>query len=196
MFDSQQNLVGGGDIRTVVIDPPWNERGGGESTRGAQAHYDLLPTSEIPSVIMSAEPWKRLGPDVHLYLWATSNFLEDAMWVMDRLGFRYVTSLPWVKVDGDGDLQVGLGQYFRHCHEWLLFGVQGDYMPTEGQDPTAILAPRREHSEKPDEAYELIRRNSPPKRLNMFARAARPGFEAWGDEAPGQHAIDCGNDEG
>jgi N6-adenosine-specific RNA methylase IME4 len=45
--------------------------------------------------------------------------------------------------------------------------------------PSVIHAPRREHSRKPDEAYELIERMYPalPK-IELFARQARPGWAA------------------
>jgi N6-adenosine-specific RNA methylase IME4 len=48
-----------------------------------------------------------------------------------------------------------------------------------------IQAPRREHSRKPDELYAIIERAYPelPK-IELFARHARPGWTAWGDEAP------------
>jgi N6-adenosine-specific RNA methylase IME4 len=51
--------------------------------------------------------------------------------------------------------------------------------------PSVIEAPRREHSCKPNEAYELIERAYPelPK-IELFARAARDGWAAWGNEAP------------
>jgi N6-adenosine-specific RNA methylase IME4 len=47
-----------------------------------------------------------------------------------------------------------------------------------------ITAPRREHSRKPDEAYEIIERMYPelPK-IDLFARGGRPNWAAWGNEA-------------
>jgi N6-adenosine-specific RNA methylase IME4 len=49
--------------------------------------------------------------------------------------------------------------------------------------PSVIAAPRREHSRKPDEAYEMIERMYPelPK-IELFARKARAGWAAWGNE--------------
>jgi N6-adenosine-specific RNA methylase IME4 len=46
-----------------------------------------------------------------------------------------------------------------------------------------INAPRREHSRKPDEAYEMVEAMYPelPK-IELFARQARPGWRAWGNE--------------
>ena len=39
-----------------------------------------------------------------------------------------------------------------------------------------------EHSRKPDEAYELIERMYPELPKIEFARQARPGWAAWGNE--------------
>lgn len=47
-----------------------------------------------------------------------------------------------------------------------------------------IVAPRGKHSKKPEDAYDMIRRNSPAPRLSMFSRRVIDGFEVWGDEAP------------
>jgi N6-adenosine-specific RNA methylase IME4 len=50
-------------------------------------------------------------------------------------------------------------------------------------------APRREHSRKP-EAYELIEQMYPelPK-IELFARQRRNGWDAWGNEFPGDEAV-------
>jgi N6-adenosine-specific RNA methylase IME4 len=136
----------------------------------------------------------------HLWLWATSNFLPDALKVMGGLGFEYKTSAVWVKcqpvvrighVDhcieqpyADVGLQIGLGQYMRHAHEWLLLGTRGQAVvpPPQMRRPSVIFAPRTKHSEKPADAYTLIERTSPEPRLEMFARAERSGWDVWGNE--------------
>jgi hypothetical protein len=48
--------------------------------------------------------------------------------------------------------------------------------------PQLILAPRREHSRKPDEAYERIEALVPGPYLELFARAPRAGWYSWGYE--------------
>jgi N6-adenosine-specific RNA methylase IME4 len=50
--------------------------------------------------------------------------------------------------------------------------------------PNVIFAPRTRHSAKPDELLEIAERLSPGPRLEMFARRARPGWVAWGNQAP------------
>jgi N6-adenosine-specific RNA methylase IME4 len=47
-----------------------------------------------------------------------------------------------------------------------------------------IATRKREHSRKPDELYPVIERCSPGPYLELFARHGRPGWTAWGDEAP------------
>jgi N6-adenosine-specific RNA methylase IME4 len=48
-----------------------------------------------------------------------------------------------------------------------------------------VDAPVGRHSEKPEKFYQLIERYFPnlPK-IELNARAARPGWDAWGYEAP------------
>ena len=111
-------------FRTIMADPPWNERGSGRITRGAQRHYPLLKTREIAPTILRC-PLFRPAVHAHLWMWATSNRLPDAIQVIAQLGFRYVTNLVWVKVrNAARDLQIGLGQYARGSHELLLFAVK------------------------------------------------------------------------
>jgi N6-adenosine-specific RNA methylase IME4 len=168
------------------MDPPWNERGGGQIKRGADRHYPLLKTEEMPAVIRGCEHWPRLCDDGHLYMWVTNNFLEDGLWLIRRLGYRYITNVVWAKE------QMGIGQYFRGQHELLLFGVRGDtYIPTEGTWSTLLGGglldhPRengkRIHSKKPPEAHELIEQASPGRHLELFARDERKGWICWGNE--------------
>lgn len=203
--------------RTIVSDPPWLERGGGKSKRGADRHYPLMDKKRIAETMRLAPEWS-LAPSCHLWLWATSNFLPDALWVMQALGFEYKTSAVWVKTDvvealaaenepveteplfdSSGKhigyrlieelnlrsgMQIGLGQYMRHAHEWLLLGTRGKAMVPEPANrmPSVIFAPRTKHSRKPIEAYRLIESTSPGPRLEMFAREPRDGWSVFGNE--------------
>lgn len=168
---------------TVLADPPWLERGGGQVKRGADRHYPLMSTAAICKL-----PVHQLAADdAHLYLWVTNNFLPEGLEVMAAWGFRYVTNLAWGKVR-DGKVQQGLGQYFRGAHELLLFGVRGKvpYAVTDegkrGQHPTLVLEPRGEHSAKPEVFHRIIEKVSPGPYLEIFARREVPGWERWGNE--------------
>jgi N6-adenosine-specific RNA methylase IME4 len=120
-------------------------------------------------------------PDAVLLLWVPACNLHEALRVVAAWGFEYLTCAVWVKTTG----APGLGHWFRTDHELLLVARRGD-VPTPlpaNRPSSAIQAPRREHSRKPDEVYAVIERMYPelPK-VELFARARRPGWDAWGKE--------------
>jgi site-specific DNA-cytosine methylase len=39
-----------GTYHAILADPPWLERGGGQTKRGADRHYPLMPTKEIAAL--------------------------------------------------------------------------------------------------------------------------------------------------
>jgi N6-adenosine-specific RNA methylase IME4 len=171
--------------RTCLLDPPWNERGSGKIKRGAQKHYPLLKTPQILDVVLKSPLW---GPpsDGHMYMWATSNFLVDALWLISSLGFTYKTNVVWVKT------RPGIGQYFRGQHELMLFATRGRgfAVKTDRRDlPSAIRADhvldehgRRVHSAKPAAFYEMIESRSFGPYAEFFARRPMDGWSSWGNE--------------
>ena len=174
--------------RCILMDPPWQERGGGKIKRGADRHYDVLPTREMPRVIYRSGVFTPHPEGCHLWMWTTNTFLPDALWLIDALGFRYITNAVWVKD------RIGLGQYLRGQHELLLLAVKGSgpSARTELRNiPSVIMAPRSKHSAKPEESYRLVEARSEGPRLEMFARTQRVGWSARGNElaAPGWAAA-------
>lgn len=175
----------------ITADPPWEEQGGGG--RGAQNHYSLMSTSAIARAVLQSPMW-RPAASCHLWIWVTDNFLLDGCALIDRLGFRYVRTFCWVKTDveepsAEEDLQLGLGQYARGSHELCLLAVRGAAMLPEVAPRSVIFAPRTIHSRKPEKAFtHWFERVSPGPRLEMFARASRFGWDAWGDQAPAMEA--------
>jgi len=170
-------------FNTIVIDPPWMERGGGKIKRGADKHYSLMQEHEIVQTILTCPHW-RPDENAHLYMWVTNNFLPTGLRVMDSIGFRYITNVVWVKD------RPGLGQYFRGQHELLLFGIR-KLAPrptthrTDRRDVLSVVqAPRNRHSAKPSAFYDLVESRSEGPYLEMFARSTRPGWVSWGNEVP------------
>jgi N6-adenosine-specific RNA methylase IME4/ParB-like chromosome segregation protein Spo0J len=162
----------------IYADPPWhfevyNEESGIESA--AANHYSTMSLDEIRALPIPS----LASPDAALFMWTTVPHLRESFQVLDAWGFEYKTNIVWVKD------KIGLGYFVRNQHELLLVATRGD-MPSPSpanRPPSVISAPRREHSRKPDEAYELIERMYPelPK-IELFARHARPGWAAWGNE--------------
>jgi N6-adenosine-specific RNA methylase IME4 len=190
----------------AAMDPPWPERGGGKSTRGAQRHYALMDVPDIIALVAGSDPVSRLAPDAHAWVWVTDNYLRDGLALLDALGFRYVRTLCWVKLRTVKErrgarlrrrlmvgrplslvqLRIGLGQYLRGSHELCLLGSRGNAQvpPPARRRPSVVLAPRGRHSAKPAAAYAVMEAVSPGPRVEMFARASRPGWDVWGNEAP------------
>lgn len=136
------------------MDPPWHkESGGGKSKRGADRHYPLVRTAELPNLIRQSGHWRPYR-NAHVWICATNTCLADGLWLMGELGATYKTNVAWVKTDDPRKhigtainyldsgrveqarlqldharsrtaLQIGLGQYLRGSHELLLFGVIG-----------------------------------------------------------------------
>lgn len=205
MTATAQTQLDLGEYGCISADPPWLERGGGKCKRGADRHYPLLNKYDILGAMLSAPCWRPAATS-HLWLWVTNNYLEDGLWLLRQLGYRYVTKRTWVKmeplyVDSCGCLSTakyaepgsrvvyqlqhhGLGQYLWGEDEPLLLGVRGDCAKPEPADRpgTFLGAPRGRHSEKPAQAYKDMERVSPGPYLEMFARAPREGWDVWGNE--------------
>lgn len=199
-------------FRTVLIDPPWPERGAGRIKRGADRHYPVLRVGEIAPTILSCPYWSDVGTPSHLYLWSTNNHLPQAIELVDTLGFRYITNLAWAKLCPDHEAarvmrargvvadnleqacagkghrhSAGLGQYFVGQHELLLFAVRGNGFNGTVRSaakcpPTLIVEDRSEHSRKPEGAYAVIEARSKGRYLELFARRQRRGWTSWGNE--------------
>jgi N6-adenosine-specific RNA methylase IME4 len=164
----------------VLADPPWPEHGAGKVKRGADRHYDLLSIPKVAEVIIGCPFWLQVAPDAHCYLWVTNNHLKGGLWVLEKIGFRYVTMLTWAKD------RFGLGQYFRGQTEQVLFGVRGRLPAQSRTESTLIECQRGQHSRKPWQLYEKIERVSPGPYLELFARPApmfgeRKDWTYWGD---------------
>ena len=173
-----------GPYTTILADPPW--RFTNRTGKMAPEHQRLLryPTMTLEEILEL--PVNRLAAaQAHLYLWVPNALIAEGMEVMKRWGFTYKTNLVWYKVRKDGGPDGrGVGFYFRNVTELVLFGVRGHMRTlTAGRRQTNIVLTRkREHSRKPDELYDIIEACSPGPYLELFARHARRGWDAWGNE--------------
>jgi len=161
-----------GKYDLIYADPPWRYRV--KHLRGnPEKYYPSMATDEICALEVP------VAEDAVLFLWTTNAHLEDALNVMKAWGFDYKTNIAWVKD------KFGTGFYVRGQHELLLIGIKGDTHPPEqpNRPPSILNASVREHSQKPEEAYEIMERMYPNSRfLELFARNGREGWETWGNE--------------
>lgn len=176
---AQRRVYGGYDV--IVADPPWrfaNWSKKGE-VKNAAAHYDCQPLDWIKAL-----PVSMLGAEsCLLFLWATNPMLPQAFEVMDAWGFRFKTAGHWVKTTKHGKLAFGTGYVLRTSGEPFLIGVRGKGIKTSRSVRSVIMGRAREHSRKPDEAITAIENLVPnARRIELFSREARPGWDAWGNE--------------
>lgn len=165
----------------IMADPPWlfelrSEAGAGKAPQG---QYACMPTREI-----AALPVNQLARgDCWLWLWATFPMIDAGLAVLKAWGFAYVTGGTWVKRGLSGKLAMGPGYVFRGNAELVLIGRVGNPPVRSRSIRNVIEAPRRRHSEKPDEAYLTAEKLfGPARRADLFSRRTRPGWEAWGDQ--------------
>jgi N6-adenosine-specific RNA methylase IME4 len=121
-----------------------------------------------------------------LFLWAVWPRLPDALAVITAWGFAY-KALAWVWVKQNRrspGYHLGLGYYTRANSEPCLLATRGRPGRPCARDVSAlIVAPRREHSRKPDEQYAKIERLYPHlSKLELFARHRWPGWSVHGNE--------------
>lgn len=161
----------------VLADPPWHFAGNSAEKpgKGARKHYATMATKEIARIPVAP----LCASDALLLIWATSPMLEHALLVLKAWGFRYVSQLVWPKNT------LGTGYWARSQHEIVLIGKRGKFAcPRPALFPTSLIPGKvREHSRKPDWLHEVIEDRHPdlPK-LELFARATRPGWVALGNE--------------
>jgi N6-adenosine-specific RNA methylase IME4 len=173
-----------GQFATILADPPWqftNKTGKVAPEHKRLHRYHTLTLDQILALPVA----QISAATAHLYLWCPNALLPEGLAVLQAWGFAYKTNLVWQKIRQDGGPDGrGVGFYFRNVTELILFGVKGKNARTlaPGRRQVNHFATRkREHSRKPDEQYEIIEACSPGPYLELFARARRPGWLAWGD---------------
>ena len=166
--------------KTIYIDPPWYEVGGGKIKRGADKHYNVMKTPDSITYLQNTLK-NKIDDNAHLYVWVTNNFFKDGFEVIEALGFRYITCITWVKD------RIGLGQYYRGMTEHCLFAVKGTvpYKIIDGkrqQGRTMFTEPKTIHSRKPIKMRTMIEKVSTGPYLELFARQQTKGRTVIGDE--------------
>jgi N6-adenosine-specific RNA methylase IME4 len=176
--------------RVIYADPPWafatySRKGKG---RSAEAYYDCMSLADVKALPVA--DWA--AEDCVLLLWATDPLLPRAFDVIRAWGFTYKTvGLYWAKLNKhaapaiytEASFFTGLGFWTRANPELCLLATRGHPKRRRADVRKLIVSPRREHSRKPDEAYQRIEALCEGPYLEMFARSSRPGWDRWGAEA-------------
>jgi N6-adenosine-specific RNA methylase IME4 len=181
-------------FQIIAADCPWTflTRSAKGKGRSAEKHYACMTLDDIKRLPVADLAAK----DCMLFFWVTDPFLEIGLSVIKAWGFEYKTvGFTWAKqnrqaarsVLGGGELEsgffTGMGYYTRANPEQCLLATRGSPKRVTRDVRQLIIAPRREHSRKPDEAYARMKKlcGDVPA-IELFARQQRPGWAAWGLE--------------
>lgn len=173
----------------VLADPPWSYAGQQDKWGAAAKFYDTMSDNDLMALGVGDVVEK---PGV-LFLWATGPRLDFAIDCLWHWGLYYRgIAFVWVKTAQDGTPLRAQGVRPSTVKPITEFVIVGSTERTGRPLPLAseavvqtVFAPKRAHSQKPDEVQERIEAMYPglPK-IELFARAARPGWDRWGLEAP------------
>ncbi len=169
-----------GRFGAILADPPWqfrtySKRGQG---RSAENHYPTMSLQDIKALPVGS----LAGPDCALFLWTTDPMLPQALEVMAAWGFAYKTvAFTWVKTnEKTGAFPMGTGFWTRANPEQVLLGTRGRPTRLARDVPRLVIAPRREHSEKPGIVNTEIERLVAGPYVELFARFPVAGWSVWG----------------
>jgi len=162
--------------RVIYADPPWSYGNTQPDYHTEQRdHYPTMKLNEICALKIK----DICEPTAVLFLWVTSPILEESFEVVKSWGFKYKASFVWDKIKHN------MGHYNSVRHEFLLVCTRGSCMPDIPKlFDSVISVPRSKHSEKPEIFYEIIETLYPHgKRIELFARAERKGWDRYGYES-------------
>lgn len=170
----------------ILADPPWayEMRGPDGYGKSPQAHYPCIDIEDLKRL-----PVGRLAKrDCLLWLWTTWPHLASgqALALVGSWGFVGKTGFPWVKETTNGNLAFGTGYVMRACTEPVIIAARGQPALDRtftGRTRAIIQAAAREHSRKPDAAFDIAEKLMPhARRCELFARERRSGWDVWGNE--------------
>lgn len=162
-------------FRTIVIDPPWPMEKIQREVRPNQVEFDYTTMSieEIKEFPLRSFMNK---DGCHVYMWTTQKFLQYSFDVFNAWGVKYQCLMTWIK-------NVGFTPFsWMYSTEHILYGTIGNLPLLRKGLRLDFNAKVREHSRKPDEFYELVKRVSSEPRVDIFSREKRDGFEQYGYE--------------
>jgi N6-adenosine-specific RNA methylase IME4 len=185
-----------GHYGAIYADPPWqfkvwSAKGTG---RSAEQHYAVMDDDSLLALPVA----DLMAVDSVLFLWTTWPHLPLALRLIERWGFEYKTcAFDWMKADvstlnlfsGPVDPYMGMGHWTRANSEPCLLATRGKPKRLNADVRQGIIAPRREHSRKPDGVHERIERLVAGPYLELFARQKRAGWDVWGNQTDKFKAV-------
>lgn len=161
-----------GLYNVIVIDPPWPySTEYDKETRRVASPYKELSIEELANFKIPA------ADNCILWLWTTHKFLPDAFNLSKLWYFDYKITLVWDKE------KLGMGVWLRCQTEFCLLCIKGKPKWNLTNERDIIRVARKEHSRKPTEFYNMVKQLCSGKKIDIFGREKREGFDVWGDQS-------------
>lgn len=173
--------IEGGPFGLLMADPPWKFANFSKKGEGKNAvqKYACMTLDEIKALDVAGIADK----NCLLWLWATSPMLLQALEVVNAWGFTYKTHGSWVKTTKAGVPTMGTGYVLRGAHEPFIIAARGKPKIHSRSIRSVIMAQRREHSRKPDQAYlAAAALAGDVAKADLFSRQSRENWSSWGNE--------------
>ena len=177
----------------ILMDPPWPYY---RAPRGRQ-YRGRLPYPAMSLRELHQLPVGRLAASTGciLLMWTTGPMTPHVKPLMDSYGFRHITILfNWIKLTENGMPRCGMGHWTRSSAEYVHIGVRGENPLQFRQDRTVnqtfFTTKGLQHSAKPEILHDRLHQffgwdsvdRLPMRRIELFARHTRPGWDSWGLE--------------
>jgi N6-adenosine-specific RNA methylase IME4 len=179
MMGIPDNLRAGAILADPGIDfRSYSAKGEG---RSPQKRYRCMPFEELAALPIA----DIAAPDCFLFLWVPLRSVFLAKPLIEAWGFEFSGSaFSWAKLNKSGKgWFMGNGYGTRHNVEICWLGRRGSPQRKSKAVREFIVAPRREHSRKPDEVYGRIEALCEGPYVELFARQQWPGWTCVGDES-------------
>lgn len=170
----------------LYVDPPWAHRDKANAgKRGAKHKYKVMTLTQLAAMRPYID--SIAAKDCLLAMWWVGPMPDEALWLAQEWGFERILmdGFVWHKRTKHGKSHFGMGNWTRKNCESVLFAFRGKPKRKSASVRQFIDAPKRLHSQKPDEARDrLVELMGDVPRIELFARQRFPGWDAHGDQLP------------
>ena len=169
----------------IYTDPAWAQKKGNfrhcRPNQGKELDYQTCSLEQIKEIHQQAI--SLVNEKHNIFMWTIDKFLPETEQMMKDLGYELHARIIWDKENG-----IAPAFTVRFSHEYLLWFYKKGCMlmpckEARGKYTTVLREPATKHSKKPICAYEMLETMFPDARkLEMFSRTIRDGWDEWGNE--------------
>jgi N6-adenosine-specific RNA methylase IME4 len=204
LVSADANDFAGRKYQLIYSDPPWPYYGDQSRPQACGKHYDMMSMDDLRALPVP----KMLDKRAWVFMWVTGPRFDLGIdllraWGLHFRGVPYV----WIKTRRDGKIIGGQGSRPSHVKSLCEFVIaggthsKGRILPIETERQHQVVSdedlgdlllhpediraarPGNRHSAKPPEVRRRIEELfGPVRRLEMFAREAAPGWDAFGNQ--------------